>query len=121
MKKLWLILLSNKLTLIALLAFAVAMAVATFIENDFGTPVARKFVYEAWWFELLMFILAANFTGNIFRYRLFRKEKLTILLFHVAFIFVLLGAFVTRYLGYEGLVRIREGQSTKNTNSQKRY
>ena len=121
MKKIWSLLFSNKLTLIALLAFAGAMAYATFVENDFGTPVARQSVYEAWWFELLMVILAANFVGNIFRYRLFRKEKLSILLFHLAFVVILTGAFVTRYTGYEGLVRIREGQSTNHIISQERY
>ena len=56
------------------------MGYATFLENDFGTPVARQSVYEAWWFELLMLILTVNFIGNIFRYRLLRKEKLSILL-----------------------------------------
>ena len=121
MKKIWSLLISNKVTLIVLLAFAIAMAYATFLENDFGTPVARQSIYEAWWFELLMLILAVNFVGNIFRYRLLRKEKLSILLFHLAFIVILIGAFVTRYTGYEGLVRIREGQSTNHIISQERY
>ena len=97
------------------------MGYATFLENDFGTPVARQSVYEAWWFELLMLILTVNFIGNIFTYRLLRKEKLSILLFHLAFVVILAGAFVTRYTGYEGLVRIREGQSTNHIISQDRY
>ncbi|TRX56182.1 cytochrome C biogenesis protein [Fulvivirga sp. M361] len=121
MKKIWSFLFSNKITLVALLAFAVAMAYATFMENDFGTNVARQAIYEAWWFELLMAILALNFAGNIYRYRLLRKDKLSILLFHLAFIVVLIGAFVTRYSSYEGLVRIREGQSTNKIISQERY
>lgn len=121
MKKIGSFLFSNKLTLVALLAFAIAMAYATFVENDFGTPVARQSIYEAWWFELLMIVLAVNFVGNIFRYRLLRKEKLSILLFHLAFVVILIGAFVTRYTGYEGLVRIREGQSTNHIISQERY
>ena len=121
MKKIWPLLFSNKLTLVALLAFATTMAYATFVENDFGTTVARQSIYEAWWFELLMLVLAVNFAGNIFRYRLLRKEKVSILLFHLAFIVILIGAFVTRYTGYEGLVRIREGQSTDHIISQERY
>lgn len=121
MKKLWSFLFSNIITLLALFAFAGAMAYATFMENDFGTSVARQAVYEAWWFELLMLILAINFAGNIYRYRLLRKEKLSVLLFHLAFIVILIGAFVTRYTGYEGLIRIREGKSSHHIISQERY
>lgn len=121
MRKIWSFLFSNALTLFALFAFAAAMAYATFLENDFGTLVARQAIYEAWWFELLMFILIINFVGNIYRYRLLRKEKLSIFLFHLAFIVILIGAFVTRYSGYEGLMRIREGQSSNQIISQERY
>ncbi len=121
MKKIASILFSNKLTLLALIAFGVSMAVATFVENDFGTPAARGVVYNAWWFEVLMFILAINFLGNIFKYKLLRKGKLNILLFHVAFIVILVGAAVTRYTGYEGLMRIREGQQSNTVISQERY
>lgn len=121
MKKLWAFLFSNAITLLALFTFAVAMAYATFMENDFGTAVARQAIYDSWWFEILMLILALNFAGNIYRYRLLRKEKLSVLLFHVGFIVILIGAFVTRYSGYEGLLRIREGQSTNRLISQERY
>jgi cytochrome c biogenesis factor len=112
MQKLVLIFFSSKLTLFALIAFATAMGAATFIENDFGTQTARTVVYNAWWFELLMLVLALNFTGNIFKYRLWRKQKWPILVFHLAFILILVGAAVTRYAGYEGVMRIREGESS---------
>jgi len=121
MKKITSILFSNKVTLVTLVSFAVTMAVATFVENDFGTPAAREAIYEAWWFEVLMLILAINFAGNIYRYRLLRKEKLSILTFHVAFIIILIGAAVTRYTGYEGLMRIREGQQSDQVISRERY
>ena len=72
---------SNKLTLVLLVAFATSIGYGTFIENDFGTPAARALVYDAWWFELLIFGLGLNFAGNIFRYRLFRSEKRPLLIF----------------------------------------
>lgn len=97
------------------------MAYATFIENDFGTPVARRGIYDAWWFEVIMIILVLNFAGNIYRYNLLRKEKAGILIFHIAFIVTLVGAFVTRYSGQEGLVRIREGASTNQIITQERF
>lgn len=92
--------------------FFVAMAVATFVENDYGTPTAKALIYNARWFELIMLLLALNFIGNISRYKLFRREKWPVLLFHIAFLVILVGAFVTRYFGFEGLMPIREGETT---------
>jgi cytochrome c-type biogenesis protein CcsB len=90
---------------------AISMGVATFIENDHGTLVARNLVYEAWWFELIMTWLAINFIFHIKHYRLFSKEKLAIGLFHIAFVIIVIGAGVTRYFSREGVIHIREGQS----------
>ena len=39
----------------------------------------------------------------------------------VAFIFILLGAFVTRYIGFEGMMAIREGATEQTFLSQKTY
>lgn len=46
---------------VLLVVYAVAMAVATFVENSQGTPVARKWFYGAPWFLLVEFLLAVNF------------------------------------------------------------
>jgi cytochrome c-type biogenesis protein CcsB len=106
---------------IAILTFALAMAIATFIENDYGTPSAKAIIYNTKWFELLMLILVVNFIGNIFKYRLFRKEKWPVFLFHIAFIITLLGSFITRYYGYEGVMLIREGEVASSIRSDRTY
>ena len=62
-----------------------------------------------------------NFFGNIFKYRLLRKEKWAILLIHLSFIIIILGAFITRYFGYEGVMPIREGVSENSFLSEKTY
>ena len=122
MKFTWLkVLWSNRLTTVLLLLFAIAMAFGTFLENDFGTPAVQTTVYRAWWFELILLLLGINFIGNIFRYRLYRKEKLPILTFHVAFIIILIGAFITRYVSFEGNMHIREGAASNEIISQDRY
>ncbi|MCV9385380.1 cytochrome c biogenesis protein CcsA [Reichenbachiella ulvae] len=115
------VLFSNQLTTVLLLVFAIAMAYGTFLENDFGTQAVQTMIYQAWWFELVMALLTLNFIGNIFRYNLLRREKWPILLFHVAFIITLIGAFTTRYFGFEGLMHIREGKATNEIVSQDRF
>ncbi len=103
---------SSKIAVLLLFIYGMAMAIATFIENDFGTATAWKVIYNAWWFEMLMVGLGLSFLLNIFKYKLMRKEKWPLLLFHIAFIVILLGAGVTRYLSYGGIMRVREGATS---------
>ena len=61
--------------LTGILKFAIGMAVATFIENDYGTQTAKALVYNAWWFEAIMAFFIVNFFGsqlvlNLFKYYL---------------------------------------------------
>ncbi|MDO9260823.1 MAG: cytochrome c biogenesis protein CcsA [Flavobacteriaceae bacterium] len=112
MKKIFDFLYSTQLMAILFVVFATAMGVATFIENDYGTQTARVMVYNAWWFELLMLLFVINFIGNIFTYKLYRKEKWLNLATHLSFIFILVGAGITRYISYEGLISIKEGESS---------
>ncbi|CAM1347984.1 cytochrome c biogenesis protein CcsA [Tenacibaculum insulae] len=112
MKKILDILYSTRLTAILFFVFAIAMGAATFIENDFGTQTSKALIYNTWWFELIMLFFVINFFGNIFRYRLYKKEKWGVLLFHASFLLILIGAGVTRYISYEGIMIIDEGEST---------
>lgn len=101
---------SMKIAVFFLFIFALACAIATFIENDFGTQTALALVYGAKWFEAIQLYLGLLVFYNLFRYNLFRKEKFPSLIFHFAFIIILLGSGLTRYFGYEGIIHIREGQ-----------
>lgn len=101
---------STKLMAVLFIIFAIAMAVGTFVENSYTTLTAQEWIYNAWWFEVILAFFVINFVGNIFRFRLLRKEKLTTLVFHLSFILILVGAFVTRYFGFEGIMPIREGE-----------
>lgn len=104
------ILFSTRLTAVLLIVYAIAIGWATFIENDYGTPAAKAIVFNAKWFEVITALLAINFVGNIFKYNLIRKEKIAILMFHLAFVIVIIGAAITRYVSYEGTMHIREGE-----------
>ena len=109
------------LAVVLLFTFGTSMAIATFIENDFGTSTAWKIIYDAWWFELVMLGLGICFIMNIFKYSLWRLEKWALLMFHLAFIIILLGASITRYASYGGIMRIREGKSSNMIISDNNY
>ncbi|MBI9064162.1 MAG: cytochrome c biogenesis protein CcsA [Marinilabiliaceae bacterium] len=104
-----------------LLFLAAVMGVATFIERDFGTNASKALVYNAWWFELVFVILAINLLGNLFKYKIFSWKKLPVLVFHLAFLLIIIGAGITRYLGYEGLMHIREGAASNTILSGNQY
>ncbi|MDO8927484.1 MAG: cytochrome c biogenesis protein ResB, partial [Bacteroidota bacterium] len=98
-------------SVLLLMVFAIAIAYATFIENDYGTATAQALIYQSWWFEVLLLLGAVNLAGSVFKYKLVNRKKWAILLFHLAFIAIIIGAGVTRYLGFEGNLHIREGES----------
>lgn len=103
------------------IVLAVSMAAATFIENDFGQEASRAAVYNTVWFEFLFLLLVLNLLGQIYTFRLWRRDKLTVFLFHAAFIVMVTGAAITRYTGYDGMIHIREGESSHVTFSSGSY
>ena len=120
-KKLLSILFSTRLTAVLFILFSVAMGIGTFVESAHDTATARIWVYNAWWFEAMMLFFVANFLGNIKRYRLLRWEKWPLLLLHLSWILIIIGAGITRYIGYEGVMPIREGESTNAFLTEKTY
>ncbi|NAY91162.1 cytochrome C biogenesis protein [Muricauda sp. JGD-17] len=112
---------STRLMAVLFLVFAAAMAMGTFVESWYSTETARIYIYNATWFEVIMVFFVINFTGNIFRYQLLRWKKWPVLLLHLSWILIIIGAFVTRYISYEGVMPIREGASESRFYSDKTY
>lgn len=111
LKFLWQLMTSIKVTAILFILFAIAIAIATFIENDYGVESSWALIYKSRWFEIIQVLLAINLIACIFKYKMFQKQKIPIFVFHIAFLFILAGAGITRYFGYEGMMNIREGQT----------
>lgn len=112
---------STKLMAILFLLFATAMGMATFIENWYSIETARIYIYNATWFEAIMVFFVINFLGNIYRYNLLQWKKWPVLILHLSWILIIVGAFVTRYISYEGMMPIREGKTSSTFLSDKTY
>jgi cytochrome c-type biogenesis protein CcsB len=106
------------LVLFVLLAFGAA--VATFIENDYGTTTARVLVYNHIWYEVVMILSIVNLTGIIIRRKMYKKINGRFV-FHLSFLIMLIGSGLTRYVGYEGIMHIREGEAQNMMISRKPY
>ncbi len=102
---------SMKMAVLMLFAFGALIGAATFIENDYGTQTARALIYKAQWFEVFLAYFVAILIYNIIKYKSY-KTKPAVFLFHFSFLVIAIGALVTRYIGYEGVMNIREGESS---------
>jgi cytochrome c-type biogenesis protein CcsB len=105
------------LVLFILLAFGAA--IATFIENDYGTSTARVMVYNHLWYEIIMTLSIINLVGIIYNRKMWREKAKFI--FHLSFVVMLIGASITRYVGYEGIMHIKEGQTQSDMISLEPY
>lgn len=110
MDKFFKIFFSMRMMTVGLFLFLASIATATFLESMHDTQTARIIIYNAWWFEVLLTYLAINLIANIFEHRMFRKEKISVLAFHLSFIVILIGSWTTRYISYDGMMMIREGE-----------
>lgn len=102
---------SMKMMALGLIIFLFAIASATFLESIYNIQTAKLIVYNAIWFELLLIYLSFSLIVNIFRYKMWKREKIAMFMFHISFIVILIGAGITRYYGFEGIMKLPEPDS----------
>lgn len=121
LRKLFFRIINERTGLLYVLLFTIAIAVATFIENDFGTETAQKVVYTAVWFEILIALIGLSVLFSMWKYKLLQRKQYSVLTIHLAIIVIILGAGITRFWGFEGLMNIREGQTQNQFVSSEAY
>src|SRR5690606_26319621 len=65
--------------------------------------------------------LSMSLMYNIYRFKLLKWKKISSLLFHLSFLIIVAGAAITRYVGFEGVMHIREGESSNQITSSETY
>ena len=100
----------KRLILFVAAAIIVVLTTATIVESSKGTPFVREHIYSALWFVVLWAALAVAATVYIVLRRLYRKPL--VFLVHIAFLVILLGAFVSWNLSESGSIHLRHGEST---------
>ncbi|WP_185860753.1 cytochrome c biogenesis protein [Blattabacterium cuenoti] len=120
-KKLKKILFSTKITSFLFLLLALSMSIATFLEKKYSTDIAKIFIYESTWFEIVMLFIVINLIGNIWKYKLWNYNKFPLFIFHFSFILIFIGGICSRYFSFEGTMSIREGETNGKILSRKNY
>lgn len=99
----------KKIAFILFYVVMVCMAVATLVEKYNGTDFTAEHIYGAWWFLLIWGALALS--GIVYFFR--RKVRnLSIMLLHVSFIIILIGALLTHFFSEQGMLHLRLGETT---------
>src|SRR5699024_11533418 len=104
LKRITNILFSTRLMSVLFIAFAIAMAIGTFLDaggETSPTPYYRELIYNTWWFELIMLLFAINFIGNIKRYQLQKRKNWDNLILHHMFFLILIVLIYSNCFSYE--------------------
>jgi len=103
---------SSKLPFILVFFLVIAIAVATVLENRYGTHYALQHVYGAWWFIALWGLLAIAGCWLLFKKKTWRQPS--VFLLHLSFVIILLGALTTHITSHRGMVHLREGETSRS-------
>ncbi len=95
----------KKIPFIGLVAVIMVMVTATFVEKTTGSAAG---IYGSWWFVALWAVLVVFSLIYIFRRKMQRRPVL--LLLHLSFVVILVGALVTHIWGEQEVIRLRLGE-----------
>ena len=84
------------------------MGLATFIEKWHGTAFVASHIYGAWWFVVLWALLTA--VGVVYFIRC-HVHRPSIVVLHLAFVVILVGALLTHLTSWQGMIHLRIGET----------
>ncbi|WP_238785404.1 cytochrome c biogenesis protein ResB [Blattabacterium cuenoti] len=112
---------SNKITSLLFIIIAIIMAIGTLLEKKYSTDIAKIYIYNSHWFEIIICLFIIHLIINIYKYKLWKYNKIPIFLFHLSFIFIFIGGVFSRYFSFEGIMFLREGNINRNVISEKSF
>ena len=99
----------NKLFFALYALIIVCIGLATVIEKFFGTEFVAENIYGAWWFSALWGVLTVVSCACFIKRKLYKR--LAVFTLHMAFVVILIGAFVTHLTSSSDTIHLRVNQS----------
>ncbi len=85
------------------------MGTATLVENGKGTEFVKANIYGSWWFVSIWAIAAIV---AIVYFVKARKHTVSSCVLHASFVVILIGSFATHLTSTQGMIHVREGETT---------
>ena len=114
----------KKIIIVLYIVVVAVMAAATIIEKYQGTAYVSEHIYGAWWFSLLWGLLAAagiwwmvkqlflTVPGSAVQTTAINGRRFYVVVLHLSFVIILLGALLTHLTARRGAIHLREGETT---------
>ncbi len=96
-------------TMVLLLGGVLIMTAGTIVESRESREVAQSLVYGAAWFDVFLFLIAANLVVAVINRIPIKRHQWSFVLIHFSIVLLLGGAWISRTFGYEGRLAVREG------------
>lgn len=98
----------KKTTFLVYAIVILVMAMATFFEKTYGSSYVQGAIYGSWWFCALWALLAVGGIAYIVQRKV---RKVGVILLHLSFVVILLGALLTHLSAWQGYVHLRKGHA----------
>lgn len=102
-------------TLLLFVFLLVLLAVTTLCESKWGSEWASDKVYHTPWFCVLWAVLALLMLGGMVKFKLW--HRFSVLMLHLSFVVILIGALTTYLTSNKGLVHLQQGQMVRTFQS----
>ncbi len=84
----------------------VLLAIGTIYESMYGRIAAQEIIYQSVWMTAIIFLLALNIIAVMIDRWPWQKKHIGFLMAHFGILFVITGAWITRYYGVDGSLRL---------------
>ena len=101
--------LSKKLLIALYILIVVCIGLATVVEKCRGTAYVSAHIYGAWWFSALWAVLTVVACAYMLKQHLYKR--VAVMLLHVSFVVILIGAFVTHLTARRDSIHLRVGET----------
>lgn len=102
---------SLQVAVVVLGACAAVLALATLLEWRWGTEVAHFVVYRAWWFHVLVVLLACSVLFSAIVRFPWKRHHTGFLITHSGILLILAGALISLWYGVDAQLPVFEGES----------
>jgi hypothetical protein len=103
---------SLKIAVIVILAFAVTIAVGTFVEAKYNSEIAVKLVYKTPWMFLIFGVLVVNLAAVMVNRWPWKRRHIPFILAHIGIIALIVGAAITMFWGLDGTLSVGIGDKS---------